>query len=72
MILICVFLQPFVVIEDKKQTLVDMFLLTVIWESNCAKNNCYKSNKYVHLLNDINTNTANITAFKVGVRREPN
>jgi len=42
--------------------------LTVNWESNCVKNNIYKSDKYAHFVNDITTHKASVTAFEVGVR----
>ena len=47
---------------------MNMFELTVNWESNSEKNNTYKSNKYAHFLSDITTHSPTITPFEVGVR----
>ena len=61
-------LKPDVVIVDTKQKKVGMFKLTLIWESNCVKNNIFKSDKYAHFVNDITTHKASLTAIYVGVR----
>ena len=61
-------LKPDVVIVDTKQKKVDMFELTVNWESNSVKNNIYNSDKYAHFVKDITTHKASVTAFEVGVR----
>ena len=61
-------LKPDVVIVDENSKKVNMFELTVNWESNSEKNNTYKSNKYAHFLSDITTHSPTITPFEVGVR----
>ena len=60
--------KPDIVILDRKNKKVDIFELTVPFESNIHSRNLHKNNKYSYLLQDITVFTPFVTAFEVGVR----
>ena len=60
--------RPDIVILDRKSKTVDIFELTVPFESNITSRNIFKNNKYAYLCSDISDYTAKVTAFEIGVR----
>ena len=60
--------KPDIVIMDRKKKKVDIFELTVPFESNINTRNLHKSNKYAYLLQDITSFSPSVTAFEIGVR----
>ena len=60
--------KPDIVIEDKKNKTIDVFELTVPFESNIKSRNTYKNNHYAYLLTDITEAKPSVTAFEIGVR----
>ena len=61
-------LKPDIVIVNEKEKTVDIFELTVPFESNIKARNIYKSNKYAHFSRDITSHKTTVTAFEVGAR----
>ena len=59
-------LKPDIVIADNKT--VNIFELTVPFETNIEKRHTEKSNKYAHLLTDIKVLKPKVEAFKIGAR----
>ena len=59
-------LRPDIVILDNKS--INIFELTVPFETNVDKQHLYKTNKYSHLLTDITTLSSTLEAFEVGSR----
>ena len=51
-----------------KKNTVDICELTAGYESNTAKNNKYKTDKYSWMLSDITSMSPRLTAFEVGCR----
>ena len=60
--------RPDIVIIDSKNMTVNIFELTVPFESNIRSRNIYKNDKYAYLLTDIKSHTTSVTAFEIGVR----
>ena len=60
--------KPDIVIVDRKNKAVNIFELTVPFESNIKERNTYKNNKYAYLLTDITELRPSVTAFEIGVR----
>ena len=61
-------LKPDIVIVNDKEKTVEIFELTVPFESNIKARNIYKSNKYAHFSRDITSHKTTVTAFEVGAR----
>ena len=61
-------LKPDIVIVNEKTKTVEIFELTVPFETNIKSRNKFKANKYAHFATDISTYKAIITAFEVGSR----
>ena len=60
--------KPDKLIRDMKKNTVDIYELTAGHESNIAKNNKYKTDKYSWMLNDITSMSPRLAAFEVGCR----
>jgi hypothetical protein len=61
-------LKPDIVIVNEKSKTVEIFELTVPFETNIKARNKFKTDKYAHFATDIKTYKATITAFVVGSR----
>ena len=61
-------LKPDIVIINDKEKTVEIFELTVPFESNIKARNIFKSNKYAHFSRDITSHKTTVTAFEVGAR----
>ena len=57
-----------IVIRDMKKNTVDIRILKAGHESNIAKNNKYKTDKYSWMLTDITLMSPRLTEFEVGFR----
>ena len=61
-------LIPDIVIIDKVSKTLDIWELTVPFESNISKRHTDKQNKYAHYISDITSHKVTVTAFEVGAR----
>ena len=56
------------VTELKPNIVIEIFELTVPFESNIKARNIFKSNKYAHVSRDVTSQKTTVTAFEVGAR----
>ena len=61
-------LKPDIVIVNDNEKTVEIFELTVPFESNIKARHTFKSNKYAHFLRDTISHKTTVTAFEVGAR----